>query len=272
MYLGGNRRWVPLIVLQLLYVTNALFISLLCLQILRKINPCWATRVDRKWGLSFFNMPWNFQICIAVSLYSYTDNFSRKSGKNYFPRMQKSTYGWHTSLKNVRGNFNLVSRVLSNSSRGARGGWGRFNHVASSFKVVPEYVSPSNYICSSTATRVCQPTLSHQHWLQSVIRTSTVGVVSVPISWGTISSMDQNQSKKEWKNYWQISSSQGLIYLLKTIFLINASVLLSLFTATTTFKDATTLLRGSARDRSAEKPAKLWFSSIAEKSSQEHVK
>lgn len=183
--------------------------------------------------------------------------------------------------QNNRGNVNLVSRFLSNSSPQGKVRLGSiYNYVPSSFKVVWEYVSvsyyfyitSSNYICSSTATRVCQPTLFHQHWLQSVILTYTVEVVSVPICWGTTSSTVQNQSKKEWKNYWQISSSQGLIYLLKTICLINASGLLSLFTATTTFKDATALLRGSARDRSAEKPAKLWFSSIAERSTREQVK
>ena len=249
-----------------------MLISLLCLRSLRKINSFWATRVNRKRGLPLFNMPWNCQICIAVGLYSYRYDFSRKCGKHYFPRMQKSTSRWHASLKTTGAMSTSFPGFYPTRPLRARWGWGRFNYVPSSFKVVWEYVSvscysyitSSNYICSSTATRVCQPTLFHQHWLQSVILTCTVEVVSVPISWGTTSSTVQNQSKKEWKNYWEISNSQGLIYLLKKICLINASGLLSLFTATTTFKDATTLLRGSAHDRSAEKPAKLWFSSIAE--------
>ena len=61
----------------------------------------WATFLNRKWAIFYFNMLWRYQICMAMCLYSYRDDLTKRLFKITAQVRKKSTSGWSASLKNV---------------------------------------------------------------------------------------------------------------------------------------------------------------------------
>ena len=61
----------------------------------------WATFLNRKWAIFYFNMPWCSQICMAMCLYSYRDDLTKRLLKITAQVRKKSTSGSRASLKNV---------------------------------------------------------------------------------------------------------------------------------------------------------------------------